>query len=283
VGVREAIAVVARAQRALVAEPMVKGELSTRLTAELPAAYGSWCQGCGVTHVPESLFRLAAFFGGLELEPGTSPPVLRRIPDWPRRPAGVASDPDGAPAHLQVVRGCLRLLGPATPAEVAGFLDTTATVIKEHWPDDAVEVRVEGTRKWLVGELLEPRPAVRLLGVGLALNLLGALGVLVSVVSGAGLVPLLVSLWVMVSSVGMVFPSATTIALADYPHQAGRASSLLGLGQYIAGALAAPLVGLGGEETAVPLGLVVVGASLLAALVFWRLVLRSLHDREIPA
>jgi hypothetical protein len=164
VGVREAIAVVARAQRALVAEPTVKGELSTRLTAELPAAYGSWCQGCGVTHVPESLFRLAAFFGGLELEPGTSPPVLRRIPDWPRRPAGVASDPDGAPAHLQVVRGCLRLLGPATPAEVAGFLDTAATVIKEHWPDDAVEVRVEGTRKWLVGELLEPRPAVRLLG-----------------------------------------------------------------------------------------------------------------------
>ncbi len=135
----------------------------------------------------------------------------------------------------------------------------------------------------LGARLARSRPAVRLLAVGLALNLLGAVGVLVSAVSGAGLVPLLVSLWVMVSSVGMVFPSATTIALADYPHQAGRASSLLGLGQYIAGAVAAPLVGLGGEETAVPLGLVVVGASLLAALVFWRLVLRSLHDREIPA
>jgi len=84
----------------------------------------------------------------------------------------------------------------------------------------------------------------------------------------------------MVSPVGLVFPSATTIALADYPHQAGRASSLLGLGQYIAGALVAPLVGLGGEGTAVPLGLVVVGASLLAVLVFWQLVLRTLHGRE---
>ncbi len=135
----------------------------------------------------------------------------------------------------------------------------------------------------LGARLARSRPAVRLLAAGLALNLLGALGVLASVLAGAGLVPLLISLWVMVSSVGMVFPSATTIALADYPHQAGRASSLLGLGQYIAGALAAPLVGLGGEGTAVPLGLVVVGASLLATLVFWRLVLRSLLGREIGA
>ena len=58
---------------------------------------------------------------------------------------------------------------------------------------------------------------------------------------------------------------------------------MLGLGQYIAGALVAPLVGLGGVGTAVPLGLVVVGASLLAAAVFWRLVLRSLREREIAA
>ena len=37
------------------------------------------------------LLVIAAVFGGLELEPATSPPVLRRIPDWPRRPAGVAA------------------------------------------------------------------------------------------------------------------------------------------------------------------------------------------------
>ncbi|HEU4547333.1 MAG TPA: crosslink repair DNA glycosylase YcaQ family protein, partial [Microlunatus sp.] len=160
----ESIAVVARAMRGIVSEPTVKGELSTRLTEELPEAYGAWCRGCGVTHVPESLFRIAALFGGLEIAPATSPPVLRRIPDWPRRPAGVATDPTAAPPHLQVIRGCLRLLGPATPAEVAGFLDTTPTVIKAHWPDDAVEVRVEGRRKWLLGEVLQAAPAVRLLG-----------------------------------------------------------------------------------------------------------------------
>jgi len=123
-------------------------------------------------------------------------------------------------------------------------------------------------------------PEVRLLGLGLGMNLVGAVGVLASVLLGLGLAPLLVALWVMVSPVGLVFPTATTLALADYPHQAGRASSLLGLGQYVAGAVAAPLVGLGGEDTAVPLGVVVVGASLLAMGVFRLLVVRTLRSRS---
>ena len=161
---REAIAEVARAMRRLVTSPMVKGDLSTALTEDLPDAFGIECRPCRATHVSESLFRIAAVFGGLELEPATSPPVLRRIPDWPRRPAGVAADPEAAPEHLQVIRAHLRLLGPATPSEVAGFLDTTATVIKQHWPEDAVEVRVENKKKWLLGEVLEAETVVRLLG-----------------------------------------------------------------------------------------------------------------------
>ena len=131
--------------------------------------------------------------------------------------------------------------------------------------------------------LARSRPATQVLGAGLAMNLLGAVGVLVSVLTGAGLVPLLVALWVMVSGVGLVFPPATTLALADYPHQAGRASSLLGLGQYLAGALAAPLVGIAGEDSALPMGVVVVGASLSAGLVFRLLVVRTLRRRETTA
>ena len=161
---REAIAHVAKAMRRLVTRPMVKGDLSTALTEDLPDAFGIECRPCRATHVSESLFRIAAVFAGLEIEPATSPPVLRRIPDWPRRPAGVASDPTAAPERLQVIRGYLRLLGPATPAEVAGFLDTTAAVITPHWPEDAVEVRVENKKKWLLGDVLTPGPAVRLLG-----------------------------------------------------------------------------------------------------------------------
>lgn len=123
-------------------------------------------------------------------------------------------------------------------------------------------------------------PAIRILGLGLAMNLLGAAAVFATVLFGAGLVPLLVSLWVMVSSLGMVFPTATTLALADYPHQAGTASSLLGLGQYIAGALVAPLVGLAGEYTAIPMGVVVLVVSVAAAMVFWLLVVRTARSRR---
>lgn len=159
-----AVAEVASAMRRLAAEPIVKGDLSTGLTNELPEHYAVWCRGCQARHVPESLFRMAALFGGLELRPGTSPPVLAHIPGWPERAAGVAPDPATAAAHLQPIRAYLRLLGPATPRQVAGFLDTTAAVVKRHWPADAVEVSVAGKRTWLLGELRESAPVVRLLG-----------------------------------------------------------------------------------------------------------------------
>lgn len=163
-GSPDAVATVAREMRTLVARPMVKGELSSALTERVPQTCTTWCRACQATHVTESLFRMAPLFAGLELEPATSPPVLGRIPGWPRRPAGFASDPDAAPERLQPIRAYLRLLGPATPAEVAGFLSTTATVVKQHWPEDAVEVRVAGKRKWLLGDLLAAEPVVRLLG-----------------------------------------------------------------------------------------------------------------------
>lgn len=102
-------------------------------------------------HAPEQAFRLAALYAGLELEPGTSPPVLRRVPGWPRRTPGPADDPMTAPAHLQPIRNYLRFLGPATPKDVAGFLDTSVAVVKAHWPEDAVPVQVNGRQLWWLG------------------------------------------------------------------------------------------------------------------------------------
>ncbi len=131
----------------------------------------------------------------------------------------------------------------------------------------------------LGGRLAHRWPPATVLGLGLGLNLLGAVGVATSVLTGLGLPPLVGSLFVMVSAVGLVFPTATTLALADYPHQAGGASSLLGLAQYVGGALAAPLVGIAGERSAVPLGLVALTASLAASAVFLALVVPALRRR----
>jgi hypothetical protein len=152
IATRDGLAHVALRLREIVAEPVVKGEASTRLTAVLEPPYVRDCVSCGAVHVWEIPFRLGAFYGGLELEPATSPPVLRRIPDWPRPDVGPAPDPRSAPEHLQVIRAYLRLLGPATPADVAGFLDAPLADVKTHWPADAVEVSVDGKRAWSLGE-----------------------------------------------------------------------------------------------------------------------------------
>jgi DHA1 family bicyclomycin/chloramphenicol resistance-like MFS transporter len=123
------------------------------------------------------------------------------------------------------------------------------------------------------------RPPVQVLALGLTLNLLGATALAVTVLLDLGLAFLVPSLFVMVSALGLVFPTATALAMSDYPEQAGTASSLLGLGQFVFGAVVAPLVGIAGEETAVPLGVVAVVVSTLASLAFLTLVRPAVRAR----
>ena len=101
----------------------------------------------------------------------------------------------------------------------------------------------------------------RLLRAGLALQLAGAAALVVVVVAGAGLVALLVSLFAVVSAIGLVVPNATALAMADHPRTAGSASALLGLATFVFGAAAAPLVGVGGTGTAVPMAVVIACAA----------------------
>lgn len=152
---------VAANMRAVVTRPKVKGEVSTELSARMSAPYLRFCRPCNVTHLYEMPFRLAALRAGLELQPGTSPPVLQRIPGFRR-------DARPSPRH-DVVRAYLRLLGPATPQQVAGYLDAPVREVRARWPEDCVEVEVEGQRRsMLSGDadgLEAPAPeSTRLLG-----------------------------------------------------------------------------------------------------------------------
>lgn len=140
--VTEALAVLAATMRSIVTAATVKGELSARLTAELPEPYLRFCRPCDAVHAHEQSFRLAALPAGLELEPGTSPPVLRPLPGF--APA------DAVPPQLDVVRGYLRLHGPATPAQVAAYLDSPVREVQAHWPEDAEPVQVEGSSRWML-------------------------------------------------------------------------------------------------------------------------------------
>jgi len=122
-------------------------------------------------------------------------------------------------------------------------------------------------------------PLTRVLALGLAINLTGATALLVTVVTGLPLGALIGALVVMVCAVGLIFPTANALAMADYPDLAGTASSLQGLSQFLFGAIAAPLVGIAGEQTALPLGIVTTSVSLCAMASFVGLVLPVVRAR----
>ncbi len=104
--------------------------------------------------------------------------------------------------------------------------------------------------------------------VGLAMCLTGAAGLLAAAVLHLPVIAVIGSLFTMVVGVATTTPPTTSLALTDYPDIAGTASSLLGLARFGLGALTAPLVGLGGSHNALPLGLVTVAATLLAAVTY---------------
>jgi MFS transporter, DHA1 family, multidrug resistance protein len=113
----------------------------------------------------------------------------------------------------------------------------------------------------------------RLLLGGLIASTTGGLTLLAVTTAGLGLPAILPPLFVVVASVGFVMPNSTAMALTDQPRAAGFASALLGVSQFVVGAVAAPLVGLGGAN-AMPMAIVIAclgTAALVAFLVLVRI------------
>jgi DHA1 family bicyclomycin/chloramphenicol resistance-like MFS transporter len=104
-----------------------------------------------------------------------------------------------------------------------------------------------------------------LLTGGVATLAISGLALLAMVLGDIGLLGMLPALFVVIASLGLIAPNATTLALAD-TKTAGSAAALLGVVQFSIGAIAAPIVGLAGTATAVPMA-VAIAAFGLAALV----------------
>ena len=75
-------------------------------------------------------------------------------------------------------------------------------------------------------------------------------------VGDLGVWPVIIATFVVMSSLSFVMPNSTALALADQAKVAGTASALLGVIQFLVGGLAAPLVGIGGTGSAVPMAVV---------------------------
>jgi DHA1 family bicyclomycin/chloramphenicol resistance-like MFS transporter len=83
----------------------------------------------------------------------------------------------------------------------------------------------------------------------------------------------IVSFLVLMTAQGLIGPNAGALASAEVPEHPGTGSALLGFVQWVAAGTIAPIAGLGGEHTAVPMALLMTGGaavSLLGLLVLAR-------------
>ncbi|OJH17735.1 MFS transporter [Bacillus obstructivus] len=120
----------------------------------------------------------------------------------------------------------------------------------------------------LTGRLAGRVSELKLFIIGISLCAIGGVILLLVVLLDAGLYAVIPSLFIVVSSVGMVGTTSFSLAMQNQSETAGSASAILGLLPFILGAIVAPLVGLGGSHTAVPMAIVIAGCGIGAVFVY---------------
>ncbi|MEU4655893.1 multidrug effflux MFS transporter [Streptomyces sp. NPDC023723] len=121
----------------------------------------------------------------------------------------------------------------------------------------------------LNGKVLVGRVALeRVLAVGLAVVVAAATALLLMTLGAfgdVGLAPVAAALFVLMSAMGITLPNTQALGLLRVRRAAGSASALLGTSSFLVGAIASPLVGVAGEDSALPMAVVQLGAALVAA------------------
>ncbi|HEY7381407.1 MAG TPA: multidrug effflux MFS transporter [Gaiella sp.] len=127
------------------------------------------------------------------------------------------------------------------------------------------QVIVAQTNGILIGRV----PLRRMVGIGNAVALAGGLALLVVVLHGGlGLVAILPCMALVFTPMGLIGANSMALAMADYPQVAGTASALVGVVGFTMGSLAAPLVGIAGTDTAVPMAVLIAAFQFLSFCAF---------------
>ncbi|MCQ6276057.1 multidrug effflux MFS transporter [Bacillus sp. V3B] len=126
-----------------------------------------------------------------------------------------------------------------------------------------------------VGRFTDLIPERTFLKIGLFIaNTSGAL-VLIAFLLKAPLIVVAIPIFFFIMSIGITSASSFSLAMETQGHIAGSASALLGLLPFVLGSLTAPLVGIAGEYTGIPMGVIIFSASLLALLSYYGLARKS--------
>ncbi|MDB5084820.1 MAG: transporter, partial [Bacilli bacterium] len=129
----------------------------------------------------------------------------------------------------------------------------------------------------LAGRLAGRIHVVKLFVTGIVLAACAGITLLILILSGDGLSAILPPLFVVVSCVGIVSTTGFSLAMQNYGQSAGSASALLGLLSFIFGAIVAPLVGIAGSHTAVPMGIIIASADTLSVVCYVMLARNSVQ------
>jgi len=152
----------AAAFREILTGSMPRGEVSTQVSARVPSSLTYECRSCKARHIAGNIWQHAGLAGGVEVEARGKDATLAPIKNLPGPPAGN----EGIAGLISTY---LRLLGPATPIEVAKYFGSTSAEMRKVWPDDLAEVTVQGRKAWLPSGSVpalknaKPVPGVRLL------------------------------------------------------------------------------------------------------------------------
>ncbi|WP_129730081.1 multidrug effflux MFS transporter [Ectobacillus funiculus] len=128
----------------------------------------------------------------------------------------------------------------------------------------------------LVGRFTDVISERAFLKIGLMISNVAGAVLLVAFLLKAPLLVVVVPIFFLVASIGIIATTSFSLAMETQGHIAGSASALLGLLPFILGSLTAPLVGIAGEFTAIPMGVVILSASLMALLSYYGLVRKNL-------
>ncbi|MGI8901052.1 MAG: multidrug effflux MFS transporter [Nocardioides sp.] len=122
---------------------------------------------------------------------------------------------------------------------------------------------------------------VNVLTFAIGLSIVAAAAVVLAGATGVGgLIGVLIPLMLVLGAAGLAIPNTPALALTRHGEAAGTASAMLGFSQFGVGALVAPLVGLFGGTSAVPMGAMMLLVTVLAAALMVGVVRRdpSIHE-----
>ncbi|MFS0638664.1 Bcr/CflA family multidrug efflux MFS transporter [Mesobacillus foraminis] len=127
----------------------------------------------------------------------------------------------------------------------------------------------------LVGRLTDTISEGTFLKIGLVIANVSGLWLLIALSLKAPLIGVAIPVFFFLSSISMIGTTSFTLAIQSQGHMAGSASALLGVLPFVMGSLSAPLVGIGGADTGVPMAAVIFGASILAFFCYYIMVRKT--------